>query len=167
MPNITAKIRSTFDCYTEVETEIGFSNRELAMNVAKSLTCDGFIIVSGTDSTLRLDLKKGPVISIDINAMLIGNNSHIVKSNDRGGISVGSAFGHKWKYTIRAITMSGQVNDIQHFWVTQPMMSRQAPKLSNQKAIEEHKDLVESHYLRAELKMASFLNHYIHRLTNT
>jgi hypothetical protein len=167
MPNITAKIRSTFDSYTEVETEIGFSIRELAMDVAKSLTCDEFIIVSGTDSTLRLDLNKGPVISIDINAMLVENHRHIVKSNDRGGISVGSAFGYQWKCTIRAITMSGQVNDIQHFWVTQPMMSRQSPKLSKKKAIKEHKELVESHYLKASLKMASFLNHYIHRLTNT
>ena len=167
MPNIKAKIKSTFDCYTEVETEVGFSNKELAMDVAKSLPCDGFTIVSSTDSTLRLDLNKGSVISIDIDAICVANNRHIVKSNDKGGISVGSAFGYQWKYTIKAITMSGQLNDIQHFWVTQPMMSRQAPELSNKKAIEAHKDLVESHYLRASIKLASFLNHYIHRLTNT
>lgn len=169
MQNINAQVINTYDSYKEVETEVGFSNKELAMDVVKSLTCENFIIVSNTDRTIRLDLNQGPVISIDIDAQFISssiNYHHLVKSNDKGGISVGSAFGYEWKYTIRAITMSGQVNDVQHFSVTQPMMSRQAPKLSDKKAIKAHKELVETHYLRAKLKLSSFLNHYIHRLTN-
>tara|TARA_B100000212_G_scaffold246684_1_gene188403 strand:+ start:4714 stop:5223 length:510 start_codon:yes stop_codon:yes gene_type:complete len=149
--------------YWNVFTDNTVSAQDI-VSVACKRSNKNLLYTNLNDNIGRIDLSESNIISIDftIKEKKLGSNTSGYILN--GDSIYNSVWGNFWKVDMSAVTLFGNRNLIQSFGITQPMLSRHSPSLSERTVKLRHKSLVINHLENSIECITSYLDHFLSRL---